>query len=249
MAVDTATNIKDMDTNLPANSDARAEGAGQIRAVKTAVQNTFPNCGGEVPYTHNQMNTVFASILGGTDGTVATGLLPVGLICDWAGTVNSIPDGWALCNGQTANDIPTPDLSGKFLVAYSSTDTDFNSIGKQGGTKTHNHPHDHGSVTGDTTLTEAQVPSHKHASNVIVRHGDSSGQDLNGVNYDLTYSGTYTNTWEHHKNNPAQAVPDTDSFGGGGSHDHEVFEDDTSATVLPPYYVVAKIMYVGVSQP
>ena len=41
------------------------------------------------------------------------GGIPAGMIAQWAGRVDSIPEGWALCDGQ--ND--TPDLRDKFIVA------------------------------------------------------------------------------------------------------------------------------------
>lgn len=39
-------------------------------------------------------------------------LLPTGIIVAWSGTIATIPDGWALCDGTNG----TPDLRGRFLV-------------------------------------------------------------------------------------------------------------------------------------
>ena len=46
------------------------------------------------------------------------------MISMWSGSVNNIPTGWALCNGQNG----TPDLRDRFIVSYGNT---FNTIGKK----------------------------------------------------------------------------------------------------------------------
>ena len=77
------------------------------------------------------------------------GTIPVGGIIMWSGSPADIPDGWALCDGRTSNGRTTPNLSGKFIVGYSSSDSDYNPVGKTGGEKKH-------------TLTVAEMPSHTH---------------------------------------------------------------------------------------
>lgn len=49
----------------------------------------------------------------------------------YCGSVTDIPSGWYLCDGE--ND--TPDLKGKFIVAFDPDDPDYNVIGKPGGFK------------------------------------------------------------------------------------------------------------------
>lgn len=62
----------------------------------------------------------------------------------FSGTV--IPAGWLLCDGT----LSTPDLGGKFIVGHDPLgDTDFDTIAKTGGAKTH-------------VLTEAEMPAHTH---------------------------------------------------------------------------------------
>lgn len=87
----------------------------------------------------------------------------------WAG--NTIPDGWLLCNGSeiskktypklyaaigdlwgtpnSSSNFKLPNLNGKVPVGYNSSDTDFATVGKSGGEKTH-------------TLTVNEIPSHRH---------------------------------------------------------------------------------------
>lgn len=49
--------------------------------------------------------------------------IPEGLIVMFAGTVNSIPDGWAICNGATKYNATnyTPNLTGYFIIGASET--------------------------------------------------------------------------------------------------------------------------------
>lgn len=96
--------------------------------------------------------------------------LPVGSIIEY--TSDIIPEGWLLCNGQAVsrsvyidlfNIIGTdygqgdgvmtfniPDLRGKSIIGKDENDTDFNTLGKVGGEKTH-------------TLTISEMPSHSHS--------------------------------------------------------------------------------------
>ena len=98
--------------------------------------------------------------------------LPAGSIIMWAAEV--APTNWLLCDGSVVNraDWPSlfatigttyntggestsqfrlPNLKGRVAVGKDATQTEFDSLGETGGTKTH-------------TLTEAQLPSHTHSS-------------------------------------------------------------------------------------
>jgi microcystin-dependent protein len=99
--------------------------------------------------------------------------LPIGSINTYAGT--NAPSGWLICNGSeiSRGDYPElfkaigttygegdgsttfniPDLQGKTIVGLNSEDTDFETIGKTGGEKTH-------------TLTVDEIPSHNHNATV-----------------------------------------------------------------------------------
>ena len=63
----------------------------------------------------------------------------------WSGSIATIPNGWALCNGQTIGGITTPDLRNKFIVC---ADADVGGVAKStietsakqtGGAATHVH--------------------------------------------------------------------------------------------------------------
>ena len=82
---------------------------------------------------------VAGSIVSG-DGTI-----PLGGIIPWSGATTAVPDGWALCNGQTVNGRKTPDLRDRFVV----------------GAGGEYQPNATGGVAR-VTLTVEQMPAHTH---------------------------------------------------------------------------------------
>ncbi len=72
-----------------------------------------------------------------------TGNTPSGLISMWSGPINTIPGGWALCDGSQG----TPDLRNRFILSVQSS---VENPGATGGTH-------------DQTLTVANLPAHDHS--------------------------------------------------------------------------------------
>ena len=76
-----------------------------------------------VPYALQAGNSATRSV-GGESGIG----LPVGAIIFWAGDINTIPEGFSLCDGTQG----TPDLSGKFIVGYGAGDCKYPDPAKYG---------------------------------------------------------------------------------------------------------------------
>lgn len=74
-----------------------------------------------------------------------TGNTPPGLISMWSGPINTIPGGWALCDGANG----TPDLRNRFILSVQSS---VENPGATGGTH-------------DQSLTIANLPPHDHSIN------------------------------------------------------------------------------------
>ena len=74
-----------------------------------------------------------------------TGNTPSGLISMWSGPINTIPGGWALCDGANG----TPDLRNRFILSVQSS---VENPGATGGTH-------------DQSLTIANLPPHDHRIN------------------------------------------------------------------------------------
>lgn len=117
-------------------------------------------------------------------------ILPAGSIIPYAG--NTAPDGYILCDGSAvsrstysklftaigtsygsgdgSSTFNVPNLKGKVPVGYNSGETEFNSMGKTGGSKT-------------VTLTTQQIPSHTHELTTSSGYGfDASIKGNDGGN-------------------------------------------------------------------
>ena len=140
--------------------------------------------------------TSFAGSGANLTGIVA---VPSGCILIWSGAANAIPSGFVLCNGSNS----TPDLRGKFVVGYHDGNGDYD-VGDTGGDET-------------VTLTTAQIPSHKHTTNIDGGHVIPGN---GGSSYPYGGAGTYAST-----------VFSMNNTGGGGAHENR-----------PPFYALCYIM-------
>jgi microcystin-dependent protein len=154
--------------------------------------------------------------LGGLESAPAF-TVPPGVIWEYAGTV--APSGWILLppgasasrtenaalfaligvtygagNGSTTFGLPP--RAGRAAVGIDTTQTEFNTLGKMGGAKTH-------------TLTIAETPSHYHATSSLSAGGNTQGRAVSNA----PRHGD-TNYWNF-------ASPGYSSeVGGGGAHNN-----------------------------
>ena len=159
----------------------------------------------------------------------------VGEIKMWAG--DTVPYGWLLCDGSevskteypylyssigdlwgtpsSSSNFKLPNLTGRVPVGYNSADTNFNTVGKAGGEKTHK-------------LTTSEMPSHGHSGNgwtFSVYKGTRSSESVGAI------SGTgflMTQVKEGGSWGGYGSVP---AAGGGAAHNN-----------LQPYAVVKYII-------
>lgn len=99
--------------------------------------------------------------------------IPKGLISMWSGSVDEIPQGWALCNGQNN----TPNLQGMFIVGYSTLPGDYDTIGKKGGEEKH-------------PLTIEELPDHDHGGVPLYMPDTDRGGDRSFFSLDDQFGRT-----------------------------------------------------------
>jgi len=181
-------------------------------------------------------------------------ILPKGVILMWYGTVANIPDGWALCNGQTVSGVVTPDLRNRFIIGASLdvggvANTDIEGTNKRdGGSKdavivTHNHGATTGFQSNDHTHTGTTASVGNHS------HGYFRQNQTNFLNRGSGSSPNIYHIFESSTTDPAGAHDHTFTTEGvSQSHNHSVTvqssgEDKTNKN-LPPYYALCYIIKV-----
>lgn len=138
-------------------------------------------------------------------GAAANGVIPVGGIIMWSGTIASIPTNWALCDGANG----TPDLRDKFIVGANQDDSGIaktnltGSLTQSGGNANHTH-----SVTSNVTVAD-------HAAHVHSGSGDHASHThtyTEVINHVHVQRGTTTAT-----GNFSGQIIDTSAGGTGGA--------------------------------
>lgn len=123
-------------------------------------------------------------------------------------------------------------ISGRFIAGQDGGDTDFDTPGETGGSKTHSH----GGSTGGTALSVDEIPSHNHIyrdryypefSGTLAPAPYKEAAPF-GYNGGLGANGTDTdaNTFLYYDS-------ETESQGGGLAHSHTI----GSSSNVPPYFV------------
>lgn len=86
-------------------------------------------------------------------------IMPTGVIAMWNGTIQTIPTGWALCDGSNG----TPDFRDRFVVAAGRK---YEATVSEGGVET-------------VTLTVEQIPAHVHTYQQSINAATSTGNTSN----------------------------------------------------------------------
>ena len=144
--------------------------------------------------------------------------IPAGVIVMWSGTLTTIPSGWHLCDGISG----TPDLRDRFVLGSSASENP----GATGGTNSY-------------SLTEAQLPSHKHTASA-----STAGAHTHTIQH---YTCNLTHTGDYYLENMCTIGSATQyTTGASGAHTHYISIGSTgSGTQIenrPSYYKLAYIM-------
>ncbi|PKM69186.1 MAG: hypothetical protein CVU95_00975 [Firmicutes bacterium HGW-Firmicutes-2] len=145
-------------------------------------------------------------------------LVPVGVITMWSGSIASIPDGWALCDGTNG----TPNLRNRFIVGAGSSYV----VNATGG-------------LDSVSLTVAELASHNHvaSTNTTGSHyhklaNSGSAGTIAGRSDLVAYNSINANMRTSTDGDHSHTVT-INNEGSGASHENR-----------PPYYALAYIMKV-----
>ncbi|WP_323837416.1 hypothetical protein [Photorhabdus africana] len=174
-------------------------------------------------------------------------VLPKGMIVMFSG--EDAPTGWAFCDGNNG----TPDLRSRFVMCgetlaetgESNSKASGSGNGKNFSKNTTSTAVSVNVTVGNTALTEAQIPSHKHIGGVGYVHGWGmrygsdfpGGDNIYQIRNDTGVVSTLSNL-------PVYSY--TSNTGGGQGHNHPATasspEHNHSIDIIPPYYLLAFIM-------
>ncbi|XXY49196.1 hypothetical protein WME91_55225 [Sorangium sp. So ce269] len=145
-----------------------------------------------VNYDNNTVKLGTGEILAAKSTISKGALVPTGTIVMWSGAAATVPDGWALCDGNNN----TPDLRDRFIVGAGNAAYP---VGAKGGEATH-------------TLTVNEMPSHKHDAFASIGKDDSNfsgGSTPDGQNIPFGRGDT-----------PSYTTQSTQNTGGGAPHEN-----------------------------
>jgi hypothetical protein len=139
-------------------------------------------------------------------------------IIAWDNSV--IPDGWAICNGQTVGSITTPDLR-DIMVCCTNTALE---VGTTSGSATHSHSF--------TTVSTGNSPAHSD-------HGINASWDSSGTDGNKGTSGTGTSNAPSHNHTASISVSNNTTL-----HTHNISGTGTASN-MPRHIKLLFIMKVA----
>lgn len=179
---------------------------------------------------------------------VNSGLVPIGGIVIWSGSIVTIPTDWQICDGTNG----TPDLRGKFIVGSGSS----YAIGATGGAASINLQHSH-AINGTTgsagahTHTQAATNSsgaHAHTFSGSTAVTGTPAAQVNAYPDTNVSADTHTHTMSGSTSSDGAHTHTNPTTGSSGDHTHTVSPTTSnnqlsaSLDIRPPYYALAFIM-------
>lgn len=199
-----------------AKGDFSVSGNATIEGMVTAkngltVENGRANLKGGLTVSNGSLS-IGTGITITPGGDTSRGIIPQGVIVMWSGAADKIPQGWALCDGQTYGGVKTPDLRNRFIVGAG---------GKYGPNATGGEE--------NVTLNADQLPPHQHQIQVRWRYYQLADQD--GENNRAVADIWPEKRWDHIPGFWDWYLFTLSSGGNGQPHNN-----------MPPYYALCFIM-------
>lgn len=153
---------------------------------------------------------------------------------------HTIPSGWRICDGSaisrttfsslfsvigttygvgdSSTTFNVPDMRGRVPAGYDSAQSEFNTLGKVGGAKTH-------------VLTTAEMPSHTHIQDAHTHAMTNGSGALSDGSGSITYIVQNGSAYGFRITFPASTTATNQNTGGGGPHNN-----------LQPYFTIRYII-------
>lgn len=218
MALETGTYIDSLVATNPTATDALAQADDHLRLIKATIKATFPSITGAVTLTHTQINDL-QSLQGVLSAPSGTQMLF---------RQSAAPTGWT--KNTAHNDKALRVVSGSVSTGGSvDFATAFASQTPAGSVST-----SVSGTVGDTSLTEAMLPAHRHFIAANVTNNDttflsSTNQAKRGGHTELTSN----NAEDYHLGGVSTdaTVGRTSSVGSGSTHTHTFSGSGSSSFV------------------
>jgi hypothetical protein len=131
-------------------------------------------------------------IIGNNNGDLSSIGFPKGIIVMWSGSIENIPEGWALCNGENN----TPDLRGRFVLGVNPN------IKKN----TNFTVSEMNNISGEekVKLEIKHLPKHNHPDNIneLGAGGDGAWYESGGYRLRINSNKGFTGEDQPHNNMP-----------------------------------------------
>jgi hypothetical protein len=237
----------DLDPLVPASDGPAGQGDDELRLIKQTLVTTWPELDSEITMGSagaapssadvTQLWDDITALSGGVAGVFKTGMIMM-----WTTANGAVPTDWTVCDGTNVNNVQVPDLTDLMIVGAGNLYADGSSAGGTGGGMTgvagaHSH-----TIT-NPTIGMGNLPS-TLAGNINI--AQSSGSE--GMQHDSTV------TFASGDNGGNPGVPRTVPVTVDQANSDALVIADTSTqadhahtvtNVLPPYYALTYIMYVG----
>ena len=179
-------------------------------------------------------------------------LMPVGIIAAYGNSGTMMPQGWAICNGQTVDGFITPDLRNKFIMGTDNLATSGDSNDDEFG------PDKNKTKDGLLTLIPDNLPAHKHR----ISEGGNHSHEITVSEFgDHSHGISINGSGERGESNSvvlngSQGGPSIVRTGLSGGHNHTFSIDDNGAhshtinevgqslpiNIMPPYMSMVYII-------
>ena len=148
--------------------------------------------------------------------------IPIGLIEMWSGTVATIPEGWALCNGQSVirsdngASITTPNLTNLFVRGAVGDNPSLAYPGQSGG-------------SNNATISTPNLTNHTHTFTTTAHNTTHSHGNVTPVDFPHSHGLTTSSSAHGHPSSQANAPHSHSTGSENAPHEH----GDTQTTQNP----------------